>query len=97
MDQAHDFDSVLGSREVHSQGHFQHHLLLPEISFTATTGPLRCRDTADSQPLSWPCPKHSLLSLWAPHFSFSLPSAMPSRMSLLWSKAFVHTRSWELG
>jgi len=36
MDQANDFHSVLGSQDVHTQGHFQHHLFLPEISFTST-------------------------------------------------------------
>ena len=32
---------VLVSQEVHTQGHSQHHLFLPEISFTSTTSPQR--------------------------------------------------------
>jgi len=97
MNQAHDFHGVSGLQDVHTRGHFQNHLLLPEISFTSTTGPQGCRDTVESQPLSWPCPKQGLLSLWVRHFSLTLPVATPSSIFQLWSKSFAHTRSWALG
>ena len=41
MDQANDLHSVPVSQDVHTQGHSQHHLFLPEINFTSTTGPQR--------------------------------------------------------
>lgn len=46
------FFIVLVSQEVHTQGHSQDPLFLPEFIFNSTTGLQGCRDTRDSKALS---------------------------------------------
>lgn len=95
-----DFHSVPGSWDVQTQRHFQHHLSFLKISFTSTTGPLRLqRHYRQQSPLlpGLQSPVRLFSGLGersVPSFcAFTLPSAIPSSMSLVSSRAFAHMGS----
>ena len=99
-----DFHSVPGSQDVHTQRHFQQHLSFLEISFTSTTGPQRLqRHHTQQSPLLPGLQSPALLSPGLGERSvssfcaFTLPSAIPSSMSLVSSTAFAYIGSWALG